>query len=164
MRENSHPLLARGFTYTHGPTEIIPGIHVTAEIPRRHKIEDTGGPFYQDSDCTHKDALPDDQALFIETPKGLIVLLGCCHSGVINTLEYGQMNCEPSQAQGLLYSTLPYTVANGTVLKLGQRIDLMVFFTIGGEFSMAQSALIFTFLNDTMRFIKMPITASGLCR
>ncbi len=82
--------LARGVTYTQGPTEIIPGIHVTGEIPRRHKIEDTGGPFYQDADCSHKDALPDDQALYIETPKGLIVLLGCGHSGVINTLEYIQ--------------------------------------------------------------------------
>jgi 7,8-dihydropterin-6-yl-methyl-4-(beta-D-ribofuranosyl)aminobenzene 5'-phosphate synthase len=82
--------LARGVTYTQGPTTIIPGIHATGEIPRRHKIEDTGGPFYQDADCIHKDALPDDQALYIETPKGLIVLLGCGHSGVINTLEYIQ--------------------------------------------------------------------------
>ena len=82
--------LASGVTYTQGPTEIIPGIHVTGEISRRHEIEDTGGPFYQDSECTHKDALPDDQALYIETPKGLIVLLGCGHSGVINTLEYIQ--------------------------------------------------------------------------
>jgi 7,8-dihydropterin-6-yl-methyl-4-(beta-D-ribofuranosyl)aminobenzene 5'-phosphate synthase len=82
--------LARRVTYTQGPTTIIPGIHVTGEIPRRHKIEDTGGPFYEDAECTHKDALPDDQALYIETPKGLIVLLGCGHSGVINTLEYIQ--------------------------------------------------------------------------
>ena len=82
--------LAKGVNYTRDPTEIIPGIHVTGEIPRRHKIEDTGGPFYQDSECTHKDALPDDQALYIETPKGLIVLLGCGHSGVINTLDYIQ--------------------------------------------------------------------------
>ncbi len=82
--------LARGCTYTRAPTEIIPGIHVTGEIPRSHKIEDTGGPFYQDADCTRKDALPDDQALYIETPKGLVVLLGCGHSGVINTLEYIQ--------------------------------------------------------------------------
>jgi 7,8-dihydropterin-6-yl-methyl-4-(beta-D-ribofuranosyl)aminobenzene 5'-phosphate synthase len=86
--------LARGCTYTRGPTVIIPGIHVTGEIPRRHNIEDTGGPFYQDADCTRKDALPDDQALYIETPKGLIVLLGCGHSGVINTLDYIQQISE----------------------------------------------------------------------
>ena len=30
---------------TRQPTEILPGIHVTGEIPRKHPIEDTGGPF-----------------------------------------------------------------------------------------------------------------------
>jgi len=82
--------LTKECIYTRSPTEIVPGIHVTGEIPRRHKIEDTGGPFYLNSDCTQEDALLDDQALFIETPKGLVVLLGCGHSGVINTLEYIQ--------------------------------------------------------------------------
>ena len=86
--------LARGCIYTQSPTEIIPGIHVTGEIPRIHKIEDTGGPFYHDSECTQKDDLSDDQALFIETPNGLIVLLGCGHSGVVNTLEYIQQISE----------------------------------------------------------------------
>jgi 7,8-dihydropterin-6-yl-methyl-4-(beta-D-ribofuranosyl)aminobenzene 5'-phosphate synthase len=80
--------LVRKLFYTQGPTEIIPGIYTTGNIPRTHKIEDTGGPFYQDYDRTQPDALPDDQALFIETSQGLIVLLGCGHSGVVNTLEY----------------------------------------------------------------------------
>lgn len=82
--------LSESCIHTRKPTEIFPGIHVTGEIPRRHAIEDTGGPFYQNSERTQKDELPDDQALFIETPEGLIVLLGCGHSGVINTLEYIQ--------------------------------------------------------------------------
>jgi len=34
--------------------------------------------------------LPDDQALYIETKAGLVVILGCGHSGVINTLDYIQ--------------------------------------------------------------------------
>lgn len=73
---------------TRQPTEILPGIHVTGEIPRNHPIEDTGGPFYRDEDRSKTDELPDDQALYIETAEGLVVLLGCGHSGVINTLEY----------------------------------------------------------------------------
>jgi 7,8-dihydropterin-6-yl-methyl-4-(beta-D-ribofuranosyl)aminobenzene 5'-phosphate synthase len=34
------------------------------------------------------DKFPDDAALAIETTKGLVVLLGCAHSGLINTIEH----------------------------------------------------------------------------
>ncbi|MDM7322356.1 MAG: hypothetical protein P3W87_003545 [Gammaproteobacteria bacterium] len=29
---------------------------------------------------------PDDQAMYAFTPQGVVVLLGCCHAGVVNTL------------------------------------------------------------------------------
>lgn len=90
VHEEKLASLANECIHTRSPTEIISGIHVTGEIPRKHNIEDTGGPFYLDPDRTREDVLADDQALFIETPKGLVVLLGCGHSGVINTLEYIQ--------------------------------------------------------------------------
>jgi 7,8-dihydropterin-6-yl-methyl-4-(beta-D-ribofuranosyl)aminobenzene 5'-phosphate synthase len=80
--------LTKKVVHTESPFEILPSIHVTGEIPRIHAIEDTGGPFFEDSDRSSPDNLPDDQALFIEMPQGLIVLLGCGHSGVINSLEY----------------------------------------------------------------------------
>lgn len=34
------------------------------------------------------DQFNDDQALFIEIEEGIVVLLGCSHSGVVNTLKY----------------------------------------------------------------------------
>ena len=37
-----------------------------------------------------EDTLPDDQALVIDTEQGLVVLVGCSHAGVINTLEYAR--------------------------------------------------------------------------
>ena len=70
VHEEKLASLANECIYTRSPTEIISGIHVTGEIPRKHKIEDTGGPFYLDPDRTREDVLADDQALFIETPKG----------------------------------------------------------------------------------------------
>jgi 7,8-dihydropterin-6-yl-methyl-4-(beta-D-ribofuranosyl)aminobenzene 5'-phosphate synthase len=36
------------------------------------------------------DALRDDQALIIKTPAGLVVILGCAHRGIINTLYHAQ--------------------------------------------------------------------------
>jgi len=88
--ENRICSLSRQIIFTRKPTKIINGIYVTGEIPRRHKIEDTGGPFFSDKELSHCDSLVDDQALYIETEQGIVVLLGCGHSGVINTLEYIQ--------------------------------------------------------------------------
>ena len=69
-------------------TQIHSGVFLTGPIPRSSTLEDTGGAFYLDADCTVPDRITDDQALVIESEKGLIVILGCAHSGVVNTLEY----------------------------------------------------------------------------
>ena len=70
------------------PAYIFPGIAITGQVPRMSDFEDVGGAFYVDENCQNSDKLLDDQALFIESAKGLIVVLGCAHSGVVNTLDY----------------------------------------------------------------------------
>ena len=79
---------ANAVVWTRQPTEVLDGIFVTGEIPRQHTFEDTGGPFFRDADSAQPDPLLDDQALYFDTQKGLVVLLGCGHAGVVNTLEY----------------------------------------------------------------------------
>jgi 7,8-dihydropterin-6-yl-methyl-4-(beta-D-ribofuranosyl)aminobenzene 5'-phosphate synthase len=73
---------------TRAPAEVAPGIWATGEIPRMNDFEDTGGPFFLDAALTRPDPLADDQALYLPTPAGTIVLLGCAHAGVINTLAH----------------------------------------------------------------------------
>ncbi|MGD0792826.1 MAG: MBL fold metallo-hydrolase [Terriglobales bacterium] len=70
------------------PTKIAPGMMVTGAIPRRTDFEDTGGAFFLDHTCTKPDPLLDDQALLIETPRGWVVITGCGHAGVVNTVKY----------------------------------------------------------------------------
>jgi len=74
--------------FTNGPMEILPGVWATGEISRRSAFENTGGPFYKDPSCTQPDELLDDQALVLEVKGGLVVVLGCAHAGVVNTLDY----------------------------------------------------------------------------
>ncbi|PSH03419.1 MAG: MBL fold metallo-hydrolase [Acidobacteria bacterium] len=72
------------------PVEIAPGILVTGEIPRRTTYEDISAGFYLDEDCTQPDPLIDDQSLLIETRRGWVLITGCGHSGLINTLSYAK--------------------------------------------------------------------------
>jgi 7,8-dihydropterin-6-yl-methyl-4-(beta-D-ribofuranosyl)aminobenzene 5'-phosphate synthase len=74
--------------WTTRPTEILDGVFVTGEIPRQTPYEDTGGAFFLDEQCARRDSLVDDQAMFFDTLEGVVVLLGCAHAGVVNTLHY----------------------------------------------------------------------------
>ncbi len=74
-----------------GPAEIHPGMWLTGPVPRVH-------PERNWSDVTKvrtpeglvEDTIPEDQSLLIETESGLVVISGCGHAGVINTLEYAR--------------------------------------------------------------------------
>lgn len=72
------------------PAEIAPRIRTTGEVPRLHPEEAIAEPFCRDLAGREVDLLSDDQALFMETAEGTVVVLGCAHSGVINTLDYIQ--------------------------------------------------------------------------
>lgn len=72
------------------PMEIINGVWITGEIPRQNGYEDVGGDFYLDVACTIPDPVIDDQALYLATDEGLVVLLGCAHAGAVNTLDHIQ--------------------------------------------------------------------------
>ena len=66
------------------------GVFVTGEIPRANTYEDTGGAFFLDAAGTQPDPLMDDQALVIDLGRSVVLLLGCAHSGVVNTLNHVQ--------------------------------------------------------------------------
>jgi 7,8-dihydropterin-6-yl-methyl-4-(beta-D-ribofuranosyl)aminobenzene 5'-phosphate synthase len=69
--------------------QIAPGLWLTGEVPRRTDYE-TGDPkqVVKSNGAFVPDGLRDDQSVVIETPNGLFVVLGCCHSGIINTLSH----------------------------------------------------------------------------
>lgn len=75
-------------TWIEAPAEILPGLHATGPVPRLTDYEDTGGDFFLDAACTKRDPIADDQAVYFDTPGGVVVLLGCAHAGAVNSLMY----------------------------------------------------------------------------
>ena len=70
------------------PLQIAEQVWLTGPVPRKTTYEDTGGPFFTDKQGRRPDNIADDLSLWIETPLGRVVSLGCCHAGVINTLDF----------------------------------------------------------------------------
>jgi 7,8-dihydropterin-6-yl-methyl-4-(beta-D-ribofuranosyl)aminobenzene 5'-phosphate synthase len=68
--------------------EIAPRISLTGEVPRATVFETGDQGLYCDCTGQEVDTTPDDQSLVLETDKGLVVIMGCCHAGLVNTLEH----------------------------------------------------------------------------
>lgn len=67
--------------------ELAPGVGLTGPIPRIMDYEDRGGPFFVDAAGARPDDFADELALTLRTARGLVVILGCGHAGLINTLR-----------------------------------------------------------------------------
>ena len=61
---------------------------MTGQVLRTTDFETGDSGLYLDTCGCNRDPFDDDQSLVITTDKGLVVLLGCCHAGLINTLEH----------------------------------------------------------------------------
>ncbi len=77
------------FIFNTQPFWINKNTLLTGEIPRKTFFEKVPEEFYiKSGNNWAKDKLLDDQALIINTTSGLLLILGCTHSGLINTLRY----------------------------------------------------------------------------
>ncbi|MBL7183403.1 MAG: MBL fold metallo-hydrolase [Anaerolineae bacterium] len=71
------------------PTEILPGVWTTGEITDRAEPEGRS-PHHlvRGAEGWEPDPYRDDMALVLEAEGGLVVLCGCCHAGLLNTLAH----------------------------------------------------------------------------
>ena len=77
----------------HQPEEIIPGIWTTGGIIERQEREGRSDDhLMQEGDDLVPDAYRDDMAMVLEIRDGLMLLCGCCHAGLLNTLAHIERN------------------------------------------------------------------------
>jgi len=91
--------LGARFKLSTAMVEIGSGIYLTGEIPRKSTFEKDDANMTLISDDGHQvnpDPLLDDLSMIVETDRGLIIVLGCAHAGMINIINYAieQLNNE----------------------------------------------------------------------
>jgi 7,8-dihydropterin-6-yl-methyl-4-(beta-D-ribofuranosyl)aminobenzene 5'-phosphate synthase len=71
------------------PMEILPGVWTTGEITDRAEPEGrSANHLVRGAEGWEPDPYRDDMALVLETDEGLVVICGCCHAGLLNTLAH----------------------------------------------------------------------------
>ncbi len=70
------------------PVEIVPGVWTTGEIKDRSEFEGRSPSHSIQVDGDYQpDPYRDDMSLVLEAENGLVVVCGCCHAGLLNTLK-----------------------------------------------------------------------------
>jgi 7,8-dihydropterin-6-yl-methyl-4-(beta-D-ribofuranosyl)aminobenzene 5'-phosphate synthase len=74
-------------------TQIDRNLYLTGEVPRAALFEKPDSRLViKKAGRIVPDQLKDDQAAILKTRKGLVVIFGCAHSGMINTLQHIRRN------------------------------------------------------------------------
>ncbi|MFC2013285.1 MBL fold metallo-hydrolase [Chloroflexota bacterium] len=83
--------LGASFKLTTKPVKISGSIMTIGEIPMVTDYEKVDPDLFvkEDNGC-QPDKLLDDQALILNTEQGLVIILGCAHRGIMNTLYHTQ--------------------------------------------------------------------------
>lgn len=85
------------------PSEILPGVWLSGPVPRpnpeRHwpragRIKTAQGMV--------EDSIPEDMSLYIDTPRGLVVITGCGHAGAVNTVQHARAVVREAPAYGVI--------------------------------------------------------------
>ena len=80
-----------------GPVQLQPGLWLTGPVPRVHAERNwSGRGQVQKAEGVVEDDIPEDSSLVADTSRGLVLLAGCGHAGVVNALEYARKVVRPA--------------------------------------------------------------------
>ncbi len=72
------------------PLEIKKGVWALGEVPREFETALLKDSFVIREGVKERDEIRDDQSLAVKTENGVLLVLGCCHSGLRNTVKWAE--------------------------------------------------------------------------
>ena len=103
------PLLASlgaNFILNRDFREILPGAYLTGEVPRVTTFEQPEArQKYWDGMDYVTDPFPDDQSLVLRSDRGLTIIFGCAHAGMINIIRHAIASTGENRLHALVGGT-----------------------------------------------------------
>jgi 7,8-dihydropterin-6-yl-methyl-4-(beta-D-ribofuranosyl)aminobenzene 5'-phosphate synthase len=98
------------------PTAIFPGGWLTGPVPRTHPERNwSGNARIKTIDGLIEDNLPEDMSLVVDTARGLVLVSGCGHAGIVNTLEYARREIRPASVLAALGGFHLFPASDATI-------------------------------------------------
>lgn len=105
------------------PTELMPGVWLTGPVPRRYPERNwSAGISIVSADGLVADSVPEDMALIINTEKGLVVVTGCGHAGIVNIVEYAREVVAPRRAYAVVGGLHLFAATDETLAWTAERL------------------------------------------
>ncbi len=96
--------------------EIFPGVWLTGPVPRVYPEKNyAAGIEVKEDGKWVEDNVPDDQSLVFNTDSGFVLLAGCGHSGLINTLTYARKEIRPAPVDAAIGGFHLYNASDETL-------------------------------------------------
>jgi 7,8-dihydropterin-6-yl-methyl-4-(beta-D-ribofuranosyl)aminobenzene 5'-phosphate synthase len=86
------------------PVELQPGVWLTGPVPRVHPERNypVPGGKVRTPEGLVDDTIPEDMSLVFDTGRGLVILSGCGHAGVVNTIEQARSAVRPASIHAIV--------------------------------------------------------------
>ncbi|MDQ7790682.1 MAG: MBL fold metallo-hydrolase [Clostridia bacterium] len=82
--------LGANFRFATDPLELVDGLFVSGEVPRRSDGEGDQRLVVLEGNRAKPDPFLDDLSIYAITDRGLVIVLGCAHAGVVNIVEHAR--------------------------------------------------------------------------
>ncbi len=79
------------FIEHNGPAELLPAVWLTGPVPRVHSERNWSAVGrVATPEGLGEDTVPEDSSIVVDTAQGLVLVSGCGHAGIINTIEFSR--------------------------------------------------------------------------
>jgi 7,8-dihydropterin-6-yl-methyl-4-(beta-D-ribofuranosyl)aminobenzene 5'-phosphate synthase len=92
-----------GFIVHSSGAELIPGVWFTGPVPRVYPERNWSGPGrVLTASGLVEDNIPEDSSLVLDTPKGLVIITGCGHAGIVNIVTLAEKHFADRPIYGIV--------------------------------------------------------------
>jgi 7,8-dihydropterin-6-yl-methyl-4-(beta-D-ribofuranosyl)aminobenzene 5'-phosphate synthase len=103
--------------------QLYPGVWLTGPVPRIYPERNwSGSERVRTPDGIREDNLPEDMSLVCDTDKGLVVLTGCGHAGVVNIVDYSRRIVRPARVHALIGGIHLFNASDQTLAWTAERL------------------------------------------